>query len=207
MGFRLSELWGRRAFWSWFIGFILAFMPLYLLGFMGVTRRLDHYEVMGWQPLFIVAGLGSLLVSLGVFFQVVQILVSIRERKKLADTTGDPWNGRTLEWMTSSPPPFYNFAKIPKVDSIDPFWKMKKEGTVLEKKGPYVQIHMPKNTAVGFYIGVLSFLLGFGLVWYMYWLAAICAVGIIICVICRLYETQTDYYVPVSVINKIEGKT
>lgn len=206
MGFRLSELWGRRAFWAWFMGFILAFMPLYLLGFMGVTRRLNHYEVMGWQPLFIIAEIGSLLISLGVVFQVIQILVSIRQRKKLEDTTGDPWNGRTLEWMTTSPPPFYNFAKVPKVDSIDPFWKMKQEGTVPKNKGPYEPIHMPKNTAAGFYIGVLSFLFGFGMVWYMFWLAGLSALGIIICIICRLYEAEPDYYVPVSMIEKIEGK-
>ena len=206
MGFKLNEIWGRRAFWAWLIGFILAFTPLYLLGFMGATRRLNHYEVLGWQPLFIIAGIGSLLISLGVFFQIVQVIVSIRERKKLKSTTGDPWNGRTLEWMTSSPPPFYNFAKVPVVDSIDPFWKMKHGGGSLEPKGPYHKIHMPRNTAAGFYIGVLSFFLGFGLIWYLFWMAAISALGIIACVIWRLYEKETEYYVQVAEIRKIEER-
>ncbi|HSX12919.1 MAG TPA: cytochrome o ubiquinol oxidase subunit I [Chlamydiales bacterium] len=204
MGFTLNEKWGRRAFWSWFYGFALAFLPLYLLGFMGVTRRLDRYDVMGWQPLFIVAAIGSLVITLGVVFQVIQLLVSIRDRKLLRDETGDPWNGRTLEWMTTSPPPFYNFAHIPKVDSIDPFWKMKQTDKVPKRVGPYEKIHMPGNTAMGFGIGVLSFFLGFGMVWYMWWLAAMSAIGIVACCIWRLYEKNVEFDVTTAEIQKIE---
>ena len=202
-GFMLDEKLGRYAFWCWFIGFLLAFMPLYLLGFMGVTRRLNHYEVMGWQPLFIVAGLGALLITLGVFFQVLQLLKSIKERKKNRDKTGDPWNGRTLEWMTASPPPFYNFAIVPEVHERDAFWEMKQLGK--PKKEKYEEIHMPKNTAIGMYIGVLSFFFGFGLIWYMFWLSIVSALGMLACLVARLYQKETDYYVPVSMVEKIES--
>ncbi len=203
-GFRLDEKWGIRAFWCWFLGFLLAFMPLYLLGFMGIRRRLNYFQDPSLQPLFLIAALGAAVILLGVFFQVIQVIVSIKHRKKLKDTTGDPWGGRTLEWMTKSPPPFYNFAKTPTVHGKDPFWAMKQSGRAPEK-GPYEEIHMPKNTAGGFYIGVLSFLVGFGMVWHMFWLAGISAIGIIACLIYRLYEKETSYFVPVKTINKLEG--
>ncbi len=206
MGFTLDESWGRRAFWCWFIGFCLAFIPLYLLGFMGATRRLNHYEVLGWKPLFLVAILGALIISLGVLFQVIQVLVSIRNKEKNRDITGDPWNGRTLEWMTPSPPPFYNFAHIPVVHDRDPFWVLKQSGEGNLEKLPYEDIHMPKNTAIGLYIGVLSFFLGFGFIWYMFWLSALSALGIVICLIAKLYQKETDYYVPAHVVEEIERK-
>lgn len=206
MGFKLDEVWGKRAFWAWFIGFYVAFMPLYLLGFMGVSRRLDHYTDMGWQPLFVVAMIGALIIGLGVLFQVIQVIVSVKNKEKLKDTTGDPWNGRTLEWMTSSPPAFYNFAKIPEVHSIDAFWEMKKEGTVPGSSGPFEDIHMPKNTPLGIYIGILSFVFGFAMIWYIFWLAIISLAGIVGCLIYRLYEKEVDYNVPASVVAEIERK-
>jgi len=203
-GFKLNEKLGKYAFWCWFVGFILAFMPLYLLGMMGATRRLNHYEVAEWQPLFILVAIGAALIIAGVGFQVLQLLVSIKNRDKTRDTTGDPWNARTLEWTTTSPPPHYNFAIDPEVHEIDPFWHMKERG---EKplKQKYKPIHMPKNTPYGAYIGVLSFLLGFGAVWHMFWLMSISAVGIIVAIIARLYTKSIDYHVEVDEIMKIEG--
>ena len=203
-GFKLDEKWGKRGFWCWLIGFFLAFMPLYLLGFMGVTRRLNHFDVMGWQPLFVVAAIGGLVIAVGIGAQVIQVLVSIKNRKTLKDTTGDPWNGRTLEWMIKSPAPFYNFAKVPTVEGLDPFWEMKKVGETPEK-GPYEEIHMPTNTGGGVYIGLFSFLGGFAMVWHMFWLAGICVIGILATLIYRLYERETEFLVPVSTINEIEG--
>jgi len=201
-GFMLDETWGKRAFWCWFVGFLFAFLPLYLLGLMGATRRLNHYEVLGWQPLFIVAMFGALLISLGVFFQGVQLYISIKNRKQNPDTTGDPWNGRTLEWMTASPPPFYNFAIEPIVHTRDPFWEMKKSG--LTKNTHYQEIHMPRGTCLGLCIGVLSFFLGFGVIWYMFWLAYLSAFGILACLVARYYQTDVDYHVQVSIIEAIE---
>lgn len=206
-GFRLNETLGKIAFWFWMIGFILAFIPLYALGFMGATRRLNYYDAStGWQPLFIVAAIGALFILTGVFFQFIQLYVSIKNREKYRDHTGDPWNGRTLEWSTTSPPPFYNFAIIPEVHTRDPFWVSKHSK---EPKAPpkYEEIHMPKNTGIGFYIGALSFVLGFALVWWMFWLAILSTLGIIVVMICRLYEKRTDYYITAEELEKMEQRT
>jgi cytochrome o ubiquinol oxidase subunit 1 len=206
-GFTLNEKLGKCAFWCWLIGFLVAFTPLYILGLMGATRRLDHYDVPEWQPLFIIAGIGALIIVCGVGFQFLQLLVSFKERKQNRDTTGDPWNGRTLEWATSSPPPFYNFAHTPEVHSRDAFWIKKHTGEEMcLHHHPYHDIHMPKNTAMGMYIGALSFVFGFALIWYMFWLALLSAVGIIACVIIRLYEKETDFYVRASEVAAIESQ-
>ena len=202
-GFKLNERLGKYAFWCWFVGFLLAFMPLYALGLMGATRRLNHYSVPEWQPFFIVASIGALFVLAGLGFQVLQLLVSIKERDKNRDITGDPWNGRTLEWATSSPPPYYNFSAIPAVEEIDAFWEMKKQG--LQPKR-YEDFHMPKNTPLGVYIGGLSFLFGFGMVWHMFWLAILTGIGIVACVIARLFERHTEFSVSAKDIQKEAAK-
>lgn len=204
-GFKLDEKYGIAAFWCWLWGFLLAFMPLYLLGYMGATRRLNHYDMAEWWPCFFVAAIGTLLIFAGVGFQVLQFMKSFKERDKHRDLTGDPWNGHTLEWATSSPPPFYNFAHIPVVHERDAFWEMKKRGEKMPQ-GNYQPIHMPKNTATGFYIGVWSFTMSFGFIWHMFWLAYISIFGMIITMIFRLYEKETDYHVPVSEIKEIESK-
>jgi cytochrome o ubiquinol oxidase subunit 1 len=203
-GLKLDERLGKHAFWLWFIGFFVAFIPLYLLGFMGATRRLDHYSSLtGWQPLFITATLGFLLITSGIIMQVVQIIVSIKNRKRLMDTTGDPWNGRTLEWATSSPPPFYNFAVIPTVTDRDAFWDMKQKGEQLSRQ--YKDILMPKNTGMGIYISVFAFLAGFGFVWQIFWLAIFGVIGSIACVIVRSFDEETEYVVTAAEIAKIEA--
>lgn len=205
-GFRLSERYGRYAFWCWLIGFFIAFFPLYLVGFMGGTRRMNHYPAeMGWQPMFIVAAIGAVIIFIGVCFQFLQLYISIKNREKYRDTTGDPWNGATLEWTTSSPPPFYNYAIVPEVHERDPFWAMKQRGEE-PTKGDYKEIHMPKRTAAGFNIGVLSFVLGFALVWHIFYLAAIAGIGILIAIVYRLYEKNTDYIVTAEQIKEIEMK-
>ncbi len=204
-GFTLNERLGKYAFWCWLIGFLLAFTPLYLLGFMGATRRLNHYDVPEWQPLFIVAGIGAILVICGIGFQILQVMVSIKDRKKNRDLTGDPWNGRTLEWSTSSPPPFYNFAFIPEVHHRDDFW-VKKHAKPEMIVRPYADIHMPKNTPMGFYMGTFSFMLGFGVIWYMFWLAIIGCIGIVVCVILHLYQKEPEYHVHADEVEEIENK-
>ena len=203
-GFKLNERLGRQAFWFWIIGFLVAFLPLYILGLMGATRRLNHYEVAGWQPLFIIALFGALLIATGLGLQVLQLIVSIRDRNKNRDLTGDPWNGRTLEWSTTSPPPFYNFAITPEVKEKDAFWDMKQSH--VKKNTSYEKIHMPSNTPYGFYIGLLSFIFGFAMVWYMFWLAILSGLGILACVILRFFEKDADYYISVEDIKSIENK-
>lgn len=201
-GFKLNERLGKYVFWCWFIGFLLAFMPLYFLGLMGATRRLDHYESStGWQPMFIVAAVGVCLIILGFCFLVRQLLVSIKERKQNMDTTGDPWNGRTLEWATASPPHEYNFAVIPEVHERDAFWTMKHKA---RKKPHYEDILMPKNTSLTPFIGGFSFLLGFCLIWHIMWLAAVGLLGILVCLIVRLSEDETEKRISAKEVEKIE---
>ena len=202
-GFKLDEKLGKIAFWLWLIGFLIAFSPLYLLGFMGATRRLDHYDVAEWQPLFIVALLGALIIALGVAVQFLQLYISYKNRKSNMDHTGDPWNGRTLEWSTTSPPPFYNFAITPEVHEKDAFWAYKHSKNRPSKK-PYEDIHMPSNTPIGFYIGSLSFVLGFALIWWMFWLAAVSFVGIVFFCIKHLYQKHKEYTLTAKEIEKIE---
>lgn len=204
-GFMLDEKLGKVAFWLWMSGFLIAFSPLYLLGFMGATRRLNHYDVPQWQPLFVIAAVGAVLVLIGTGVQVLQLLVSIKNRKKNLDVTGDPWDGRTLEWSTTSPPPFYNFAHTPIVHERDPFFIMKHADKQAQRL-PYHDIHMPSNTPLGFYIGALSFLLGFGMVWHMFWLAIVSTVGIVICCIFHVCKKHHEYNLTATEIQKIEER-
>ncbi len=205
-GFKLNERLGKYAFWCWLVGFFMSFGPLYILGVMGATRRLDHYDAStGWQGLFIIAGLGFLVILLGAMLQVVQVVVSIKQRKQNLDTTGDPWNGRTLEWSTSSPPPFYNFAIVPEVNSRDAFWEMKKAGTN-KSNHKYEDIHMPKNTPLGIYVAGFIFIFGFAMVWHIFWLAAAGLIGAVICVIIRTFDDETEYVVTAAEVAKIENR-
>jgi cytochrome o ubiquinol oxidase subunit 1 len=205
-GYRLNERLGRYSAYLWIVGFLVAFMPLYSLGFMGATRRLDHYEAStGWQPLFIVVAIGALIIALGVACQILQVVVSYKERKQNMDTTGDPWNGRTLEWSTYSPPPLYNFAIIPEVDSRDAFWEMKQSGRREPKELKYEDIHMPKNSALGIYIAVFGFIACFALTWYMWWLAILAILGVIFCIVYRLCEEHTEFTITAEQLEKTES--
>lgn len=184
-GFTLNERLGKYAFWCWLVGFILAFVPLYILGLMGATRRLDHYDAsLGWQPLFIVAGIGVLTIGLGIGFQVLQLIVSIRQRDQHRDPTGDPWNGRTLEWSLASPPPEYNFAVLPDGSQRDAFWVAKHSKHDFEEPH-YAAIHVPKNSGLALLIGMSALAGGFGVVWHIWWLAGLGLVAIICLVIAR----------------------
>lgn len=209
-GFKLNEKLGRYAFWCWLIGFYVAFVPLYVLGLMGVTRRLNHYEIhTGWQPYLLVAAVGALIIACGIGFQVLQLLVSIKERNKNKDTTGDPWNGRTLEWSIPSPAPFYNFAFIPNINSRDAFWEMKHGKTINPNKAKnieYEDIHMPKNTPAGFILGALSFIFGFAFVWHIMWLVVASSILMLGVVIAYSFNHDTDYYVKASEVAKIEAE-
>lgn len=204
-GFKLNEKLGKSAAYCWIVGFFVAFVPLYILGFMGMTRRLNHYDNPDWQPYLIVAFVGMLIIGAGIGFQFLQLLVSYIQRNKNLDVTGDPWNGRTLEWSTSSPPPFYNFAVIPTVKSLDAFWRMKEEGTADDRPAKYSDIHMPKNTGVGVIVGAGSFVFGFALIWQIWWLAAVGLVAMVITIIIRSYDDSTDYYVPAAEVERIEN--
>lgn len=205
-GFKLNEKYGKLAFWFWLIGFYFAFMPLYILGFMGMTRRINHYaEATGWHPFLLVAAFGTALIGIGVFFQALQLYVSIRDRKKNAETHNDAWGGgRTLEWAIPSPAPFFNFAHIPTVDKRDALWN-ERETIMSQMKQPYQDIHMPKNTSTGFWIAVFGGCLCFGLIWHIYWLIALGLIGIFVSAIARTFNTSIDYYVKADEVTQVEN--
>ncbi|MET4573901.1 cytochrome o ubiquinol oxidase subunit 1 [Stenotrophomonas rhizophila] len=205
-GFRLNEAWGKRAFWCWFIGFYVAFMPLYILGFMGMTRRMQSYPNPEYQPLLVVAMVGAFIIGAGILCQIIQVAVSIRDRKKTADLTGDPWDARTLEWETSSPPSFYNFGSLPKVTELDDFWERKQRGEAWERPAKYTDIHMPRNTGTGVVIGAFSLVFGFAMIWHIWWLAIVGLVGMIGTFIWRTFDKDVDYYVPAAEVERIENE-
>ncbi len=206
VGFRLNEKWGKRAFWCWSIGFYLAFMPLYVLGFMGMPRRMEHYSHPEWQPYLILAAIGTGIVLLGIICLLIQLAVSIRHRDDNRDLTGDPWDGRTLEWATASPPAPYNFARIPVVHDIDAFMDMKEKGVARQRPDKYYDIHLPKNTGKGYIIGVLAFFLGFGMIWYIWWLAVLSGLGIFALVIARACDDETEYVIPAAEVERRENE-
>ena len=207
-GLKPSEKLGKASFWCWFVGFYVAFVPIYVLGFMGATRRLNHYDNPDWQPYFIVAAIGAAIIALGIVFQVLLWVMAFVNRNKAEckDLTGDPWGGRTLEWSISSPPPVYNFAVIPHVHELDAFAHMKETGQGLGLQAKYSDIHMPSNTAAGFLIGVFSLVLGFSGVWHITWLAVLSLIAIVVTVAARSFGNNDGYYIPAARVREIEEK-
>ena len=179
-GFTLHEGWGKASFWCWFLGFYGAFTPLYILGLMGMPRRLQHIPDPDWQPLLLVAEAGAVLIFCGILCQIVQLYVSIRTRESRRDLTGDPWNARTLEWATSSPPPAYNFAVMPQVETLDAFWEMKQNGQAQVVPPSYEPIEMPRNTPTGVITAFFAVLFGFAAIWHIWWVAIIGLIAVAI---------------------------
>jgi cytochrome o ubiquinol oxidase subunit 1 len=202
-GFRLDPFWGKVAFWGWVIGYWVAWTPIYIVGLMGTTRRVNHFDDPALQPYFIVAAIGALIILVGILGFIIQIAVSIKNREALRDTTGDPWNGRTLEWATSSPPPAYNFAFTPVVHDLDAWHDMKERGHKVPDGG-YRPIHMPRNTGTGVILSFLALALGFGMVWYMWWLAAVSFAGLIVVSIVHTFNYNRDYYIPAEEVAATE---
>ena len=198
-GFKLDAFWGKVSFWFWIVGFYIAFMPLYVLGLMGVTRRLRYFEDPSLQIWFVIAAFGALLILLGVAAFLVQIWVSIRRRNELRDTTGDPWNGRTLEWSTSSPPPAYNFAFTPIVHDSDAWWDMKQRGYLRPTSG-FAPILLPRNTGTGVVLAALAFVFAFAMVWYMWWLAAASFVSLVAYAIHHTFNYDREFHLPAKVV-------
>ena len=207
-GFTLDETWGRRAFWCWFIGFHLAFMPLYVVGLMGMTRRLQHYDVVSWQPWLIVAAVGTAVIFAGVVCQILQFVVSIRNREALRDVTGDPWNGRTLEWSTASPPPTWNFAFLPRVSDRDAYWVQKtvaraKQGQSAQPR-EYEPIEVPKNTATGFVNAFFAVVTGFALIWHIWWMVALGVFGGFVTFLVFAFRDQEEIEIPAKTIAQFD---
>lgn len=207
-GFKLNEPLGKWSFVFWVVGFYIAFMPLYLLGLNGFMRRINHYANTMYQPFLITAAIGAALIMIGIFLQIVQLIVSIKNRQALHDKTGDPWHGRTLEWSIASPPPVYNFALLPVVTARDAFWVYKEthltEGHAHPKDLHFHAIHMPKNTPAGFVIALFAGLTGFALVWHMWIPGVVGGLGMLITLITRTFNTDIDYYIDAQTVKEME---
>lgn len=204
-GFKLDKFWGKCSFWFWVVGFWVAFMPLYILGLMGITRRVSQFEDSSLQIWFEIAAVGAFLIALGIASFLIQLYVSFRNRDSLRDVTGDPWDGRTLEWATSSPPPSYNFAFTPRIHNGDAWWDMKQRGYERPQDG-FVAVHMPRNTGAGFILAVLSTVCGFALVWQMWPLTALSFIGIVAYSIYHTFNYNRDFHIPAEEVSRIEAE-
>jgi cytochrome o ubiquinol oxidase subunit 1 len=206
-GFRLDERWGKASFWCWFVGFYLAFIPLYALGLDGMTRRLQHVDRPEWAPWLYVAELGAMLIMAGIACQVVQLVVSIRNRAALRDLTGDPWDGRSLEWATASPPPAFNFAVLPDVHGAEAYWDIKetaREQAMLRAEPSYHAIEAPRNTPTGFVAAVLATVFGFAMIWHIWWLAGLSLVGALATLLVFAWRERTEVEIPAAVVAAID---
>ncbi len=206
-GFRLERRFGTAAFWFWLFGFYFAFMPLYVVGLEGMTRRLQHYDVPEWRPWLLVAAFGAVLVLCGIFCQIAQLAVSIRERESLRDRTGDPWDGRTLEWMTASPPPAFNFAAMPNVTGEEAYWGIKQRAIAMARLTPlpsYHAIEMPLNSPTGFVVAFFAVVTGFALIWHIWWMAAIGVAGAFATFVVFAWRDHDEYEVPVDEVARID---
>ncbi|UPG90238.1 cytochrome o ubiquinol oxidase subunit I [Luteibacter aegosomaticola] len=204
-GFKLDEFWGKVAFWGWVVGYWVAWTPIYIVGLMGVPRRINHLDDVSLRPYFVVAAIGAVIILIGILGFVMSIVMGIVKRKALRDVTGDPWNGRTLEWSTSSPPPAYNYALTPVVYDLDAWQDMKDHGYTRPTEG-FKPVHMPRNTGIGVIIAGLCTVLGFAMVWYIWWLAALSFVGIIAVSIVHTFNYNRDYVIPASEVDATEGE-
>ncbi|MFZ6847683.1 cytochrome o ubiquinol oxidase subunit I [Undibacterium sp. RuRC25W] len=204
-GYKLDAFWGKCSFWFWTIGFYFAFMPLYVLGLMGVTRRLSHFEDPSLQIWFQIAAFGAVLIAFGIACFVIQLGVSFMRRDSLRDFTGDPWGGRTLEWSTSSPPPAYNFAFTPLVHDIDT-WADMKSNNYQRPTDSFVAIHMPKNTGAGVIIAGLSAAVGFALIWQMWLPAGLAFIAMMAAIIIHTFNYNRDYYIPAEEVTRTEAE-
>ena len=206
-GFKLHEGIGKAAFWFWIVGFYVAFMPLYWLGLMGMTRRMQHYDVPGWQPWLLLAAGGAVLIAIGIALQIWQLYYSIRHRESLRDSTGDPWNGRSLEWSTPSPPPMFNFAVLPNVEGEEAYWGIKQraiEQARLRDEPEYVDIDMPRNSPVGFICAFFATIMGFALIWHIWWLVGVAFVGAFATFVVFAWRDDHEELIPKDTVAKVD---
>jgi cytochrome o ubiquinol oxidase subunit I len=206
-GFRLHEGLGKAAFWCWTVGFYVAFMPLYILGLMGMTRRMQHYDVAAWRPWLLIAAGGAAIILVGIIFQIAQLAVSIHNRDELRDETGDPWNGRSLEWATSSPPPAFNFAVLPEVEDRDAYWAVKQRALKqreLSKEPVYTDIELPRNSPTGFVCAFFATLMGFALIWHIWWIVAVSALGAYATFVVFAWRDRVEYVIPAAVVARLD---
>ncbi|MDU3128502.1 MAG: cytochrome o ubiquinol oxidase subunit I [Bradyrhizobium sp.] len=206
-GFRLYESWGKAAFWFTLIGFYMTFMPLYVVGLLGMTRRMQHYDVAEWRPWLAAATFGTALLAIGVVLQILQLVFSIRDREHLRDTTGDPWDGRSLEWATSSPPPVFNFAVLPNVTGQDAYWRIKenaKNQQLQTRERDYEDIELPRNSPTGLVCAFFATIMGFALIWHIWWMVALGATGAVATFVAFAWRDHEEYVIPAAEVARID---
>jgi len=206
-GFRLHEGLGKASFWCWITGFYFAFMPLYVLGLMGMTRRMQHYDVAAWHPWLLIAAGGAALILLGIGLQIAQFVVSIRRREELRDETGDPWNGRSLEWATPSPPPAFNFAVLPNIQGEEAYWGMKQRALQqarLSEEPTYADIEVPRNSPTGFVCAFFATFMGFALIWHIWWMVGLAALGAYATFVVFAWRDKDEYIIPAETVARID---
>jgi cytochrome o ubiquinol oxidase subunit 1 len=206
-GFRLHEGLGKAAFWCWITGFYVAFMPLYVVGLMGMTRRMQHYDVAAWHPWLLIAAGGAAIILIGIGLQIAQLAVSIRRREQLRDETGDPWNGRSLEWATPSPPPAFNFAVPPNVQAAEAYWGMKQhvlKQARLDEEPAYADIEMPRNSPTGFVCAFFASFMGFALIWHIWWMVGLAALGAYATFVVFAWRDTDEYSIPAETVARID---
>jgi cytochrome o ubiquinol oxidase subunit I len=205
----LDERLGKAAFWCWFVGFYVTFVPLYAVGLEGMTRRMQHYDRPEWYPWMLVAEVGVLIILCGIAFQVAQLWVSIRGRAQRGDLTGDPWDGRSLEWSTTSPPPVYNFAVLPNVTSDEPYWSIKQQARargqlVTAEPEEYTSIEMPRNSPTGFVTAFFAVVTGFSLIWHIWWLVILGLVGAYVTFVVFAWRDHAEIEIPATEVARID---
>jgi cytochrome o ubiquinol oxidase subunit 1 len=206
-GFRLHEGWGKAAFWLGLAGFYVTFVPLYAAGLLGMTRRLQHYDVAAWRPWMLAAGAGVLILLAGAICQAMQLLVSICRRDQLRDEIGDPWNGRSLEWATTSPPPPFNFAVLPNVQGEEPYWEIKRraiESQHLTPEPEYEPIEMPRNSPTGFITAFFATITGFALIWHIWWLVLVGVVAAYAVFVWFAWRDVEEYVIPAAEVARLD---
>jgi cytochrome o ubiquinol oxidase subunit 1 len=205
-GFRLHDGLGKASFWFWIVGFYVAFMPLYAAGLLGATRRMQHYQVAEWQPWLVIAAFGAGLILVGIGLQIAQLVVSIRHREKLRDTSGDPWDGRSLEWATPSPPPLFNFAVLPNVTGEDAYWRQKAQARAAgaaKVDVRYEPIEMPLNSPTGFVCAFFATIIGFAMIWHIWWMAIFGLVGAFATFVVFAWRDHEGYVIPADEVARI----
>jgi cytochrome o ubiquinol oxidase subunit I len=206
-GFRLHEGLGKASFWCWLVGFYVAFMPLYVLGLMGMTRRMQHYDVAAWRPWLLLAASGAAIILAGIILQIAQLVVSIRRREALRDETGDPWDGRSLEWATASPPPAFNFAALPRVEDTEAYWHIKqraRQQARLSEEPAYTEIEVPKNSPTGFISAFFATFMGFALIWHIWWMVALAALGAYVTFVVFAWRDRVECVIPAETVARID---
>jgi cytochrome o ubiquinol oxidase subunit 1 len=209
-GFTLDEGWGKAAFWFWVVGFYLAFIPLYVLGMEGMPRRLQSYDVSQWHVWTLIALVGAVSIFIGIACQAIQLYVSIRTRDQRRDLHGDPWDGRSLEWVTASPPPEYNFAVLPDVTGEEPYWGLKQaareQQRVVRPVPRYEDLHMPRNSPTGFVCAFFAVAMGFSLIWHIWWLFALGFVGAYATLVVFAWRDVHERVIPAAEVARLDGE-